>query len=65
MKTGKLIRHPKRKSQNRNDEKSYIRVRFLKKAEDPGGKLRPEDKDSTCLPELSPMNNTHFRAIHY
>ena len=30
----------------------------------PGGKLRPEDKDSTYLHEFSFMNNTYFGVIH-
>ena len=29
------------------------------------GKLRPQDKDSTHLQELSFMNHTYFGAIHY
>ena len=44
---------------------SYIRVNLLKSAGNPGGKLEPNDNESTGLQELSLMNNTYFGAIHY
>ena len=62
MKTGKLSIHP---NQNRNDQKSYTPVTFLKTAGNPGGKLCPVNKDSTRLQELSLMNKTYFGATHY
>ena len=40
-------------------------VKFQKKTGRAGGKLKPQDTDSTRLQELSLMNNTHFGAIHY
>ena len=30
-----------------------------------GGKLKPQDKDSTRLQEVSLMKNTYFGAFHY
>ena len=47
----------------RKDEKSYILVSFYKNTVKPGGKLRPEDKNSTRLQELSIMINNFFGAI--
>ena len=47
-----------------SEENSYIPVNLLKQV-NIGGKIKPQDKDSTCLQELSLMNNTHFGAIHY
>ena len=40
-------------------------MKFSKNTGNPGGKLRPEDKDSTRWQELSLMNNTYFGANHY
>ena len=50
---------------SKNDKNSYIPVTFLKNAGTTGGKLRPQDKSSKRLQELSLMNNTYFGAIHY
>ena len=47
------------------DKKSYVSVKFLKNTGKSGGKLKPQDKDSTRLQEVSLINNTHFGAIHY
>ena len=48
MKTGKLIISPAHLYQSStHKKKSYIPVTFSKNAESPGGKLRPEDRDST------------------
>ena len=49
--------------QNRKNENFSIPVTFYISTGNPGGKLRPEDKDSTRLQELSLMNNTYFGAI--
>ena len=37
----------------------------LKNTGNIGGKIKPQDKDSTRLQELSLMNSTHFGVIHY
>ena len=47
------------------DENSYVSVKFQKNAGRIGGKLKPQDTESTRLQELSLMNSTHFGAIHY
>ena len=52
-------------SHSTSEENSYIPVNLLKNTGNIGGKLKPQDKDSTRLQELSLMNNTHFGAIHY
>ena len=43
----------------------YVSVKFQKNAGRTGGKLKPQDTESTRLQELSIMNNTYFGAIHY
>ena len=48
-----------------SDENSYIPVHLQKTRENTGGKIKPQDKDSTRLQGLSLMNNTYFGAIHY
>ena len=53
MKTGKLINNSSQPYRNRKDKTLYIPVIFPKNAENPGGKLRSEEKDSTRLQELS------------
>ena len=65
MNTRKLIIHPMALSHSTTDENSYVPVKFLKNTGKIGGKLKPQDEDSTRLQELSLMNNTHFGAIHY
>ena len=52
-------------SRSYTDENSYVSLKFQKKTGRTGGKLKPQDTDSTRLQELSLMNNTHFGAIHY
>ena len=47
------------------DENSYVPEKFQKNTERIGGKLRPQDTDSTRLQELSLMYYTNFGAIHY
>ena len=65
MNTGKFIIHPMASSHSTSDENSYISVKFQKNTKNIGGKIKPQDKDSTRLQELSQMNNTQFGAIHY
>ena len=48
-----------------SDKNSCIPVKLLKNTGNNGGKIKPQEKDSTRLQELSLMNNTHFGAIHY
>ena len=66
MNTEKLIviQHPTHHNSIR-DENSYIPIRLLKKTGRTVGKLKPQDKSSTRLRELSFMNKIYFRAIHY
>ena len=65
MKTGKLLSNPYPTYHNKNDEKSYIPVTFLKNTGNTGGKLHPQDKSSTRLQELSLKNNTYFGAVRH
>ena len=65
MNTGKLIIHPMATFRSYTDENSYVSVKFQKNTGRTGGKLKPQDTDSTRLQELSLLNNSHFRAIHY
>ena len=64
MNTGKCI-NPAQPSQNRKNEKCYIPGTLYKSTGNPGGKLRPADKNRTRLQELSVMNNSIFSATHY
>ena len=63
MKTGKMKVNPNQTYKSYSDENSYNPVTFLKNG-NVGGKLRPQDKGSTRLQELSLMNNTYFGATH-
>ena len=65
MNTGKLNIHPMATSHSTTDENSYVPVQFLKNTGRVDGKLKPQDRNSTHLQELSLMNNTDFGAIHY
>ena len=65
MNTRKLLIHPMATSHSTTDENSYVPVKFLKNTGNIAGKLKPQDKDSTSLQELSLMNNTHFGAFHH
>ena len=47
------------------DGNPYVSVKFRKNIGRIGGKLKPQDADSTRLQELSLMNRTYFGAIHY
>ena len=65
MRTGKLIINPNPTYHSSNDENSYIPVTSSENIENNGGKLRALVKSSTCLRELSLMNNNYFGAKHY
>ena len=65
MNTGKLFIHEMAISRSTTDKNSYLLVQFQKNTGRIGGKLKPQDKDSTRLQELSLMNNTHCGAIQY
>ena len=65
MNTGNLIVHPIATSRSFTDENSFVSVKLKKNAGRIGGKLKPQDTESTRLQELSLMNSTHFGAIHY
>ena len=47
------------------DENLYVSVKFQKNEGRIGGKLKPQDTESTRLQELSLRNSTNFGAIHY
>ena len=47
------------------DENCYVSVNFQKNTGRIGGKLKPQDTESTRLQELSLMSSTLFGAIHY
>ena len=47
-------------SRSYTDENSYVLVKFQKNTGRTGGKLKPQDTESTRLQELSLMNNTYF-----
>ena len=63
--TGKLFIYPLATHRSTTDENSYIPVNLIKSTGNIGGKIKPQNKDSTRLQELSLMNNTYFGAIHY
>ena len=65
MNTGKLIIHQMATSHSYTDENSNVSKKFQKNAGRTGGKLKPQDTESTRLQELSLMNKTYFGAILY
>ena len=65
MTTGKVKVNPHATAKHKDDGKPYTPVNFQKSNGHPGGKLRPIDKQSTRLQELSLMNTTYFGNIHY
>ena len=65
MNTGHLIVDPMATSHSPTDGNPYVSVKFQKNIGRIGGKLKPQDADSTRLQELSLMNRTYFGAIHY
>ena len=52
-------------SHSYTDENSYFSVKFQKKTGRIGGKLKPQDTESTRLQELSLMNSTYCGKILY
>ena len=65
MTTGKVKVNPHATAKLKYDGKPYTPVDFQKSRSQPGGRLRPIDKNSTRLQELSLMNTTYFGNIHY
>ena len=65
MNTGKVIKNPHATHHRTKDQNSYIPVNLLKNTGNIGGKIKPQDNDSTRLQELSLMNNTYFGSIDY
>ena len=65
MKTGHLIVDPMATSHSLTDGNLYVSVKFQKNIGRWGGKLKPQDADSTRLQDLLLMNRTYFGAIHY
>ena len=59
MSTEKLIIHQMATSHSYTDENSYISVKFQKNAGRTGGKVKPQDTESTSLQELSLKNTTN------
>ena len=65
MNTRHLIVNPMATSQSLTDGNPSFSVKFQKNIGQIGGKLKPQDADSTRLQELSLMNRTYFGEIHY
>ena len=61
MNTGHLIVDPMATSHSLTDGNPYVSENMGRI----GGKLKPQDADSTRLQELSLMNRAYFGAIHY
>ena len=65
MNTGHLTLDPMATSPSLTDGNPYVSVKFQKNIGRKGGKLKPQDADSTRLQELLLMNRTYFGAIHW
>ena len=65
MNTGKFIINPHATHYSTSDENYYLPAHLLKTQETFFGNIKPQDKNSTGLQELSIMNNTYFGKIHY
>ena len=65
MNTGHLIVDPMATSHSLTDENPYVSVNFQKNTGRIGGKLKPQDTESTRLQELSFINSKYFGGIHY
>ena len=63
--TGHLIVDPMATSHSLTDGNYYVSVKFQKNIGRIGGKLKPQDADSTRLQELSLMNRKYVGAILY
>ena len=64
MNTVNFIVHPMVTSHSFTDENSYVSVKLEKSTGQIGGKLKPQDNESTRLKELSLNNSTHFGATY-
>ena len=60
MNTGHLIVNPMATSHSFTAENPYVSVKFQKNTGQIGGKLKPQDTESTRLQELSLTNSTRF-----
>ena len=65
MNTGHLIVNPMATSHSLTDGNPYVSVNFQKNIGQIGGKLKPQNTESTRLQEQSLMNSPHFGAIYY
>ena len=65
MNTGNIIVHQMATSHSLTDENSYVSIKFQKNTGRIGGKLKPQDTESTRLQELSLKNSTYFGTFHY
>ena len=65
MNAGHLIVDHKATSHSLTDGNPYVSVKLQKNIGRIGGKLKPQDADSTRLQGISLMNRTNFGAIHY
>ena len=65
MNIGHLIVSPMATSHSPTDGNPYVSVKFQKNIGRIGGKLKPQDADSTRLHEISLKNRLFFFAIHY
>ena len=64
MNTRKLFKHQMATHHSYADKNSYVSVKFQKNTGRTGGKIKPQDTESTRLQELSLMNSTYFGAFH-
>ena len=65
MNLAKLIKNQIATYHSYTDENSYASLKFQKNSGRTSGKLKRQDTESTRLRELSLMNSTYFREIHY
>ena len=64
MKTGKLIIHPMATSHSTTYKNSYVPVKFQKNTGRIGGKLKPQDTDSTSLQDTDTFTRTITHEQH-
>ena len=65
MKADEQVLDMREPNQKREDEKFYIPVTFYENNGNIGGKIRPENKDSTRLWKFSLMKYKYSGAKHY
>ena len=63
-KTGKLTIHPMATSHSTTDKNSYVPVKFQKNTGRIGGKLKPQDTDSTRLQDTDTFRRTITHEQH-